>query len=76
MEILRFSNHFSQINEQGNKSCSHSHRSSAQLSLLYLIPSGQVWSGQQLEDFKLEPHEDYLFNDRLSRTHLGLSCIP
>ena len=69
MEILRFSNHFSQINEQGNKSSSHSH-----LSLLYLIPAGQVSSAT--ETFKLHPlTEDYLFNDRLGRA-VCLSCIP
>ena len=65
MEILRFSNHFSQINEQGNKSSSHSH-----LSLLYLI---QVSSAT--ETFKLHPlTEDYLFNDRPSQA--GLSVCP
>ena len=68
MEIWRFSNHFSQINEQGNKSSSHSH-----LSLLYLIPAGQVSSAT--ETFKLHPQtEDYLFNDRPSQA--GLSVCP
>ena len=67
MEILRFSNHFSQINEQGNKSCSLSLTS---VGLIYLP---QVSSAQQEGDYRdiwISTFKLHLFTDRLSLAEL------
>ena len=74
MEILRFSNHFSQINEEGNKSCSHSHLTSVGFIKFPQVRSDSNWKiiVRLLATFKLHhPPEEYLFDDRLRRTDLA-----